>query len=113
MFVGAPLVKTEQDRSVRVDDLPKVIMSGSRPGQPKQPLIPFETPKHIANPNYRPDAFHASPRAAERSRTRKSPFSTHSTIHGSFVFMRVIRSTLSLSGGCICHLNPGLLPKSY
>lgn len=30
MFVRAPLVKADQDRSIRVQDLPEVIMSGSR-----------------------------------------------------------------------------------
>ena len=35
MPVGLPLVKAEQDRSVRVQDLPEVIVGGGRLGQAK------------------------------------------------------------------------------
>jgi hypothetical protein len=30
MFMGAPLVEAEQDSSIRIDDLPEVIMGGER-----------------------------------------------------------------------------------
>ena len=30
MLMGAPLVETEQDRSIRVEDLTEVVMGGSR-----------------------------------------------------------------------------------
>jgi len=30
MFMGTPLVEAEQDSSIRIDDLPKVIMGGER-----------------------------------------------------------------------------------
>lgn len=33
MLVGTPLVETQQDRSIRVDDLPEVVMGRSRLGQ--------------------------------------------------------------------------------
>jgi uncharacterized membrane protein YvlD (DUF360 family) len=35
MFVGTPLVKTEQDRSIGVDDLPEVVVGRGRLGQAK------------------------------------------------------------------------------
>ena len=35
MLVGTPLVKTEQDRSIRVDDLPEVVVGKSRLRQAK------------------------------------------------------------------------------
>jgi hypothetical protein len=64
MLVGTPRVKAEQDRSIRIEDLPEVIMGGSRLRQAKQRLVPFEAAKHIANPNNRPDTPHTSPPAA-------------------------------------------------
>ena len=35
MLVGTPLVATEQDRSIRVDDLPEVVVGRSRVRQAK------------------------------------------------------------------------------
>src|ERR1700722_456757 len=35
MIVGAPLVETKQDRSIRVEDLPKIVVGGSRLRQAK------------------------------------------------------------------------------
>ena len=35
MLVGSPLVETEQDRSIRVDDLPKVVVGRGRLRQAK------------------------------------------------------------------------------
>ena len=35
MLMGPPLVKAEQDRSIRVEDLTEVVMGGSRPRQAK------------------------------------------------------------------------------
>ena len=34
MLVGTPLVETEQDRSIRVDDLPEVVVLGAVFGRP-------------------------------------------------------------------------------
>jgi hypothetical protein len=47
MLVGTPLVEAEQDRSIRVEDLPEVVMGGSRLRQAKQRLVPFEAARHI------------------------------------------------------------------
>src|SRR5262249_52499556 len=41
MLVVAPSVQAEQDRSIRVDDLPKVVMGRSRFRQTKQQLVPL------------------------------------------------------------------------
>jgi hypothetical protein len=35
MLMGTPLVKAEQDRSIRVEDLTEVVVGGSRLGQAK------------------------------------------------------------------------------
>jgi hypothetical protein len=59
MLVGAPLVKTEQDGSIRVEDLSEVVMCGSRFLQAKQRLIPSEAASYIGNSNDRPCASHA------------------------------------------------------
>src|SRR5262245_39822204 len=64
MLVGTPLVEAEQDRSIRVEALPEVVMGGSRLRQAKQRLVPFEAAGHIAYPNDRPRALHGSPPAA-------------------------------------------------
>ena len=60
MLVGAPLVKAEQDRSIRVEDLPEVVVGGSSLWQAKQRLVPLEAATHIANPNDRPGALMGS-----------------------------------------------------
>jgi hypothetical protein len=64
MLVGTPLVKAEQDRAIRVEDLPEVVMGRSRLRLAKQRLVPFEAARHIANSNDRPGASHAGPPAA-------------------------------------------------
>ncbi len=44
MLVGAPLVKAKQDRSIRVEELPEVVMGGRRLRQPKQRLYHWKLP---------------------------------------------------------------------
>src|SRR3954454_8502551 len=68
MLVGTPLVKAEQDRSIRVEDLPEVVMGGSRLRQAQQRLVPLEAARHIANANDGPRASHGVPPAAEPER---------------------------------------------
>ncbi len=58
MPVGAPRVETEQDRSIRVEDLPEVIVGRSGLREAKQRLVPFEAPGHVSNTNDRPRALH-------------------------------------------------------
>jgi hypothetical protein len=56
--MGAPLVKAEQDRSIRVEDLTKVFMGGRRLRQAKQRLVPLEAGRYITNADDRPLALH-------------------------------------------------------
>ena len=63
MLMVTPLVKAEQDRSIRVEDLPEVVMGGSRQRQAKQRLVSLEAARHIPNANDRPRASHAVPPA--------------------------------------------------
>src|SRR3984893_3668037 len=58
MLVRAPLVQTEQDSSVRIEDLTKVVMAGSCLGLAEERLVPFEASRHIAYADDRPGAFH-------------------------------------------------------
>src|SRR5262245_22019917 len=58
MLVGAPLVETEQYRSVRVDDLPEVVVGRSRLRRAKQRLVPFEALGHVSDANDRPRPLH-------------------------------------------------------
>ena len=48
MLVGTPLVETEQDRSIRVDDLPEVVVGGSHFRQAKERLVPLEALRHVS-----------------------------------------------------------------
>ena len=58
MVVVAPLVETEQDRFIRVEDLPEVVMLGSRRPQAEERLVPLETGGHVGHANDRPDPLH-------------------------------------------------------
>jgi len=44
MLVGTPLVETGQDRSIRVEDLPEVVMGGSRQRQPSSDWYHLKLP---------------------------------------------------------------------
>src|SRR5262245_15414977 len=58
MPVGLPLVEAEQDRSIRVEDLPEIVMRWSRLRQPKQRLVPAEAAGDIRDADDRPQALH-------------------------------------------------------
>src|SRR5437016_1800394 len=58
MLVRAPLVKAEQDGSIRIQDLTKVVMARRRLGLAKERLVPFEATRDVAYANDRPCAFH-------------------------------------------------------
>src|SRR5258705_13271613 len=58
MLMGTPLVKGEQDRPIRVEDLPEVAVGGSRLRQAKERLVPLEAVRHAGNANDRPCASH-------------------------------------------------------
>jgi hypothetical protein len=58
MLVRAPLVQAEQDGSIRIQDLTKVVMARRRLGLAKERLVPFEATWDVAYANDRPCAFH-------------------------------------------------------
>src|SRR5262245_52575330 len=58
MIVRSPLVKAKQDRSIGVEDLPEIVMSGVRFRLAKQRLIPFATVSNIRNANNFPGPLH-------------------------------------------------------
>jgi hypothetical protein len=58
MLVRAPFVEAEQDGSIRIQDLTKVVMAGRRLGLAKERLVPFEAGRNVAYPDDRPCAFH-------------------------------------------------------
>jgi len=58
MLVRAPLVEAEQDGSIRIQDLTKVVMAGRRLGLAKERLVPFEAARNVAYADDRPCAFH-------------------------------------------------------
>ena len=54
----APLVEAEQDGSVRIQDLTKVVMARSRFGLAEERLVPSEAAWNDAYTDDRPCAFH-------------------------------------------------------
>ena len=56
--MGAPLVEAEQDSSVRIENLPEVIMGRKGSRLTEQRLVPAEALRHIAYPYNRPGALH-------------------------------------------------------
>ena len=58
MLVRAPLVEAEQDGSIRIQDLTKIVMARSRLGLAEERLIPFEAAGHVPYADDRPCAFH-------------------------------------------------------
>src|SRR4051794_20410966 len=66
MPVGAPLVKAEQDSTVGIQDLPKVVMGRKGSRLTEQRLVPLEAARHIANSQDRPRALHRLPSGYNR-----------------------------------------------
>jgi hypothetical protein len=58
MLVSAPLVEAEQDGSVRIQDLTKIVMARKRRGLAKKRLVPLEARRDVPYANDRPCAFH-------------------------------------------------------
>ena len=53
-----PLVEAEQEGSIRIQDLTKVVVARRRLGLPKERLVPFEAARDVAYADDRPCAFH-------------------------------------------------------
>src|SRR4029434_157975 len=60
MLVRAPLVEAEQDRSIRIQDLTKVVMVQRCLGLAEERLVPFRTTGNVSDADDRPRAFHRS-----------------------------------------------------
>jgi len=58
MVVRAPLVEAEQDGSIRIQDLTKVVMVRRPLGLAKELLVPFQAARNVAYADDRPGAFH-------------------------------------------------------
>ena len=56
-----PLVEAEQDGSIRIHDLAKVLMARRCLALTKERLVPFEAAGDISYADDCPDAFHNSP----------------------------------------------------
>lgn len=56
----APLMKAQQDGSIRIHDLPKVVMGRRRLGLAEERLVPPEAGWNVAYADDRPGAFHRS-----------------------------------------------------
>src|SRR4030095_8229253 len=69
MLVRAPLVEAEQDSSIRIQDLTKVVMARRRLGLAEERLVPFEATGNIADPDDRPRAFHRSSAVNDKAQT--------------------------------------------
>ena len=57
----APLVEAEQDSSICIDDLPKVVMGREGSRLTKQRLVPPEASRHVAYTYDRPRSLHRVP----------------------------------------------------
>jgi hypothetical protein len=69
MLVRAPLMEAEQDGSIRIQDLTKVVMARKRLGLAKERLVPFEATRDIPYADDRPCAFIAFPLSAQKELT--------------------------------------------
>jgi hypothetical protein len=58
MLVRVPLVEAEQNGSIRIQDLTKIVMARARFGLAEKRLVPFEAAGHVAYTNDRPCPFH-------------------------------------------------------
>ena len=56
----APLVEAEQDGSIRIQDLTKVVMARRRLGLAEERLVPFEATGNVADADDRPRPFRRS-----------------------------------------------------
>jgi hypothetical protein len=56
--VRAPQVEAEQDGSIRIQNLTKVVMVRRRPWLAKERLVPFDAARDVADGHDRPSAFH-------------------------------------------------------
>jgi hypothetical protein len=58
MLMSTPLMEAQQNGSIRIQDLTKVVMARRRLGLAKERLVPFEAARDVAYADDRPYAFH-------------------------------------------------------
>src|SRR5438034_10375837 len=76
MLVRTPLVEAEQDGSICIQDLTKVLMARRRLGLAEERLVPFEATGNVADADDRPRAFHRSSAVGLTRKTKVSPYTT-------------------------------------
>jgi len=69
----APLVEAEQNGSIRIQDLTKVVMARKRLGLAEERLVPFEAGGNVGYADDRPCAFHRLGSVAEYTYDSDSP----------------------------------------
>jgi hypothetical protein len=108
MLVRAPLVEAEQDGSIRIQDLTKVVMARRRLGLAEERLVPFEATGNVADADDRPRAFHRVPFSGltrhkiSDCETSKS-FVSLVTRHLSLLFASLHRMVRSVSSNVNCY----------
>jgi hypothetical protein len=73
--VRAPLVEAEQDGSIRIQDLTKVVMVRRCLGLAEKRLVPFEAAGNVAHADDRPCAFHRISAVGLTLNGQEAPFS--------------------------------------
>lgn len=64
MLVGAPLMQAEQDRSIRIEDLPEVVMRRKCNKLTEQRLVPLEAARYVTYSDDCPRALQLGPSKA-------------------------------------------------
>src|SRR5215831_14091710 len=113
MLVGAPLVETEQDSPIRIEDLSKVIMRRRGSRLTKERLVPCEAARDVVHPYDRPYALHR-PLCADDSQPRRAASRAAMSIFVIVIIAAKARfasappaASASVSArGVICHERP-------
>src|ERR1700730_3613786 len=94
MFVRAPLVEAEQDGSIRIQDLTKVIVTRKRLRLAEERLVPLEATGNIAHADDRPSAFHrSSPVGAWSTRSSQLRATSAAATRWPVVFSTVAKTS--------------------
>ncbi len=90
----APFVKAEQHGSIGIDDLTKIVMTGSRLGLAKERLVPFERAPNVAYADDCPGPFHCrSPVALTKHKLSHGSGKKPATVPGSALGWAFKRTT--------------------
>jgi hypothetical protein len=86
--VGAPFVETEQNSSVRIEELTKLVVRRCRLRLAEERLVPLEARADVVHPDDRPSALHGSPPATCSENRWTIPNLHHSPTPPGLVFFR-------------------------